>query len=1528
MMMNRIPGFARFIELLFLLEVYGLLNRISAHNNLCFFSEISTKKSIYKMDVIAYDLATVSTGSDLNFAFSESSKFATIRPTFRESEKHEPLSAELSDCYAHVAFNNSHYMYLCDQFKIAFVGYDEVTGDVIENRNGLLDSSLNCSSLISSKHSSGRIFAICLNYTNKAADGVPDLVIAPIDYTTLLPGVSVSVPQDSTTAFGGSVQAILFDDYTQTVNLSYIYVFDPKVGPFQFQMFTQNIATGAVQHTGLFTSLNDIEGLISPSHLLGMAATNESLLLVLVNASDSANKNFFLQGCSPRLSVDKKFVCTPSQNVSVFPNIDGAKYALHKVAGKTGEYQVSFANTSLLVAYNVLLDLSAGVSQVAEVDISPSGFDSIRGIFLGNDRIYLTGNTESGSNQVLVYRTNSGEWEKQVFIQTKTYGVNFIRKGLYDPDVDEHILIYEGKTYYSLVDRPELIIFPFQTSEQSVSVTVECSSGGKVINSKQVQLDILQEINQRAYFALPESIDAYEKSSRIVIPISSSDAAGNAPNFKVEFKGGDLQTNLTATVEYIYEVERKYTGDPVNNVLDLYYLGERGFIAETANSINFLKCYTGADSKLGYCSLLESIKFFNRQVLAGTADENYYMTLEASTYVSGSENQLDSENLHQAKANNVSYTVRPRSEKQQFEVAEPNLRGIAGTIKLIGTELHAVVVGTFDSESQTQYLLWSIFDMQTYQVKTKFTKLMKFPSNMCIKEVMFSPRTREKLFVSSCCNGNRASSRVYEIDIKIFGGRGQPPIATLGRIFSEISSTEFMICPTRDLLAIVDYEGNAVFSFELSGSENTKLQYEARLYGIDEIKHSHCDQENNILQILGVKNKTEPGEEKPAVKMVTYKIESMNKPQSRVHSVQRLDSAVVPQFIASAYNWDEDHVSTVLMGGSTDNFTLIHLIVTEAPVIYINTSLTTSGNYTATCEAVYPGTEDVSISKPVQLRLVPQRVAVDIKPKSGAIQLPKTGTLNLDAVLEVVGPVQQFVLTKSAGVGLTDRMYPTEMLSNVTLLFDQIATDGTVVLGYKKEDTLGTMKLLDTITLKVLFEKPGYSLVDMGAIKGGTGFFALVMPDGAVNPQLLLFVKLLSGKWSSLVYSLQSSGIQSAIVHYAFNNSFVVATYNNEELNINVLLITMKGTDEDNMIFFNHDVNIRYEMDIVDFDFVKLDQYTPEKNYSPFFLLVTAEVQSTNGQFRMYKINNSTGLARLEIAGLQDDTLIPGERVVHNQVDFSCESVSPDAPFTNQSKVTCFHNSENLYSYFVQYNIETINSMQRQKFVNGSIIRKVRNIANLNPIRSAVSGSFGAVVVENRVWSTYAPEDSIYSQSHLLLVYNFDYQDDPYKLVTWKTLGLPTMFDLRLLEPQFFKPTGSSTQKLAVNIGVDKLSMKVFNLGPLTLVINDGSASNDKVSLVATQIDGTLKSVSSDGIWKWDSSGKTDPADRKKKALMSGVIIIVFSICALVGYVFITKCKGSNDQDFEDGYRTAATMIAKGYENESTMKTDETSSRM
>ena len=359
-------------------------------------------------------------------------------------------------------------------------------------------------------------------------------------------------------------------------------------------------------------------------------------------------------------------------------------------------------------------------------------------------------------------------------------------------------------------------------------------------------------------------------------------------------------------------------------------------------------------------------------------------------------------------------------------------------------------------------------------------------------------------------------------------------------------------------------------------------------------------------------------------------------------------------------------------------------------------------------------------------------------------------------------------------------------------------------------------------------------------------------------------------------------------------------------------------------------INIEDEKirDIVDFDFVKLDQYTPENLYSPFFLLITAEVQSTNGQFRMYKINNSTGLAKLEIVGLQDDTLIPGERVVHNQVDFSCESVTPDAPFTNQSKVTCFHNSENLYSYFVQYNIETINSMQRQKFVNGSIIRKVRNIANLNPLRSAVSGSFGAVVVENRVWSTYAPEDSIYSQSHLLLVYNFDYQDDPYKLVTWKTLGLPTMFDLRLLEPQFFKPAGSSTQKLAVNIGVEKVSIKVINLGPLTLVVNDGSISTDKVSLVATQIDGTLKSVSSDGIWKWDSSGKTDPADRKKKALMSGVTIIVFSICALLGYFFITKCKGSSDQDFDDGYRTAATMIGKGYENESTMKTDETTSRM
>ena len=1496
---------------------------VRADQTVCFRTEISTKRNIYKSDVIAYDLPTVSTGNDLSFSIETPVKYASIRPTFRESEKHEPLSKNFEDCYSYAPFNNTHYMYLCDQYKLAFVGYDEVTGDVIENRDGLIDSSLNCSSLLSSKHSLGRLFAICLNYTTNGPDGVPDLVIVPVDYVTLLPGAPISIEQDAANALGPNAQAILFDDSQTEGNFSYIYVFDPALGPFQFQLFIQNIGSSSIKHAGLFTSISNVSGLITPSHMVGMSTTNESIVLVMVNTSNPTNKNYFVQACSPRLDTNNQFVCDPNQHAYLGPTVDDGRYTMHKIAGKVGEYQVSFANTSLLVAYNVLLDFSAGSSEVAQVNISESEIDSVRGIFLGNDRIYLTGSVSNGSNMVLIYRVNSGEWERQIFSQTKSYGVNFIRRGIYDPDVDEHILIYEGKTFYSLVDRPELILLPFQTNLKSVSVTVNCFSGGTLINSRSVSVDILQEVNDGAFFSVPDVIDAYENSFQITVPLSSTDAYGNAPIYNVEFHNGPTKSNLTASVEYIYEVDTKYSGNVAKNVLDLYFMGDNLYIAETSNSLNVLKCESRPIVKTGECSLNTSLKFFNRQILDATAEGRFIFTLEASTYVSG-------DHVQQSLSNNVSYFMRDVADPSKgTEYVENKLKGQAGTLKVFGNELYALIVGTYENEPHVQYLMWSIFNLDTRKQKTGFTKLMKLPSNMCIKEVMFSPRTREKLYISSCCNGNKASSRVYEININIFVARQLPPTATLGRIFSEIPTTNFQICPTNYLLAIIDFDDNSVFAFELGGSENTKLQYEARNYGIDTIKHAHCDQENRIVQILGVNNQTDTEQADPEVKMVTYKLDSADLPQSRIHSVQTLSSTKVPEFIASTYNFENDQVSTLLMGSNTDNIVLLHLEITNSPTIYINASETKSNNYTLTYTASYPGGSGGStatVTRQQQLRLITQQTDVVISLRNNSkIQLPKTGTVNLDALLDIKGPVQQFSLTKSSNLVLSDRMYPTEMFSNFTELFDRIATDGTVVLGYKEDGDKTSIKLVDTVTLKVLYQKDGDTLIDLGIIKGGYGFYALIKPAQGVNAQLLLIAKLSSGKWSPLIYSFYSSEIQFAVVHYAFNNSFVVASYNNEEFTLDIDLITMRGTDLDNMIFFNHKLNLRYTTDIVDFEFVKLEQYSPQKVYTPYFLVISAALQSTKGDFTMYTITNDTGLPKLQIAGLQHDVLIPDERVVHNQVDFSCETVET-SDSQNQTQVRCFHNCLNLFSYFVQYTVQTVDAIRMQKFVKPSLIRKVKNIVNMSPMRSAISGNFGAVVVKNLAYDPTAPSNSIFGGMSLMLVYNFDYQDDPYKIFTGITLGMgAAKVDLQDLEPQFFKPAGTGTQKLAVNVGETNLSIKTFNLGPLTLVVNNGANANEQLSLGAVRIDGVNSSVGVSTLWEYNSTPEPDSPDKKKKALVFGTIILILGVISLVMYVVIIKIGKQSDQDFEDGYRAAATMNVKGYESESTIKTDETS---
>ena len=71
------------------------------------------------------------------------------------------------------------------------------------------------------------------------------------------------------------------------------------------------------------------------------------------------------------------------------------------------------------------------------------------------------------------------------------------------------------------------------------------------------------------------------------------------------------------------------------------------------------------------------------------------------------------------------------------------------------------------------------------------------------------------------------------------------------KVFSGLYSTNFRMCPTGRNLNVMDFNSGRVFSFDTLGNEDYQVVFPAKEYDIDLIVDYHCDQENQIIQILG-----------------------------------------------------------------------------------------------------------------------------------------------------------------------------------------------------------------------------------------------------------------------------------------------------------------------------------------------------------------------------------------------------------------------------------------------------------------------------------------------------------------------------------------------------------------------------------------------------------------------------------------------------------------------------------------------------
>lgn len=342
---------------------------------------------------------------------------------------------------------------------------------------------------------------------------------------------------------------------------------------------------------------------------------------------------------------------------------------------------IALANSTNLLAYKYTFTEGAEIESMA--DISKVGFSAPTASFIYDNRLYLTGSGADGSNIILIYRMEQNITEFKKY-SSNAFTLSFIRKGVYDTDVDEHIAIAdEGKTFTSFIYKPQLIFLPFQDPQSLTIVTIECYQLGQLINTRIATVKVLTKINGDGYLSVPETLDAYTTSKQISVPICLDDLEGNSPTIKPRL---DSINNFTFRVEYINPaLPSTFEGGNVYNIEDFFYIGSGLYILETPRLMVLASCVVDTETNKGRCLNISSVEFFDKHILDAELVGDFVYTLEADDYVS-EDNQEIRSNLTFAKRSIDDFKV---VKSWRFDGYKTKV----GDIKLWGEKIYALIVG-------------------------------------------------------------------------------------------------------------------------------------------------------------------------------------------------------------------------------------------------------------------------------------------------------------------------------------------------------------------------------------------------------------------------------------------------------------------------------------------------------------------------------------------------------------------------------------------------------------------------------------------------------------------------------------------------------------------------------------------------------------------------------------------------------------------------------------------------------------------
>lgn len=1465
--------------LLSLTLALACVSAIKAQGMPCFTSNLSSQL-VYRKDRIVYDLSTISRGNNLKFKIDGPKDAAQLQDSFSALNKGKVLDGVAKGCTESVKVDQQTYAYLCDSNMVIFANLSILNSELVGQKVVQFDAKTTCSYLEKASKRN-RVYAICSSTETTNLT----LALMSIDTKEYKIDKILLIPQIAKENLSQNlrIKAVTEGDTTAGYSTK-IYINEevPLGKNMRFRAVEHN-TTGDLVDLGYFTVANKkLIGVEGVSLYFTARADHHNLLIFVKDEEGSKN---YINFCPSSQTTKEAMLCYPKQDTG-FSEVSPSVMVYRKEEAEL--FDVVF----IVMANKMTINLLEYIPTAKEINpmivnnikLDSSSLEKPVDSFMSNQILYLTGQTADDKTVIIRWDLIGDSWEEQV-LEIGTLKTYYVRSGTYDNNIDQFIGLDGGKQfYYMSISQPMLILRPYLMENKtatSMSVNVTCTATGKLSVLQTVALDFQAKLNDNASLVVPTDILSYKGSKKIQIPIAIEDFSGNAPDFKVDVNSTEP---VPFTVKYKRVLDKLiFLNKTIEGIQEVIFMGEGLYLIENKDSISSIGC-------------------------VGTNDTSFECVVEW-TKAKGEERVLDAKMIGPTMIIMLSnFESQPLKEKRQVSVLVVQYTGDdksdntfplqgysakVGHIKQYGDYVYCMIAGDFTgvSGSVDNHVFTAKYTLSSKTLDPAYS-VMKLGSHVCPQEIKFVPKFREKMYLSTNCD-TEETARIYEISLSTVLRDGKPVLAgNVDRQFNEIMAKKYEMCPTGGTVNVASFDANVIWGYDEQGSMLCRIDYPVREYGIETIVDFYCDQENKIFQVIGV----DKDGKNPV--LITYRAETLNEPSRRVHSVVKL--AAVPALISSSYNLEFDEINTLLFNTTTSDIQL-HQIYTGAPWIELYGEKLDQKLYTVSITATYPDSEsqDAEVKTSTRLQIHEQLTKITISPsKTQKEVLPVSGTINLDEHLIYSGPVVRFDMLENDSAMLLDRLSPSEQFRRFTGRYELISVDQDYILAYAN----GTLSLFqDNKLVSVIGENRSVTVVK--SLGKGSGFAALSRQYGASNFELL-FILNQQNTWTTLVYQLHSSNIINVVVQKTATGSLFYSCLDSEDQYIKSGLLEVKG---EHLQQIGVEEISKNENNVIDFDGVKLNQ----NDTLDYIVVVSSEDQSKNGKVALFRIEKkSFALVNTYVGRLLRDSS------VNDMVDISCNQL-------NIAKDTfdCFHSRQNLYSANTLYKIDYEKAKTTADFITITFTYDIKNIVNFLPLRAASMDQYIAVVVENKRVD-FDRNDTIFAEAYLLLVYQMSIQDDPYKILNYKELGLSKNEDLMYLEPVFFNSGIDNKTKLAVNVASDQVSVKVFNLDDLKLVVSNGNALGSDIVFTGLQIDGQVSKFMLSDLFLLPPPPTPNPPSKGKNLVWLYVILVVIIFLFAIGLCVFFYLK--RQETIGDAYVNNE-QLRGGFDTENTIKSENSS---